>query len=369
MSWCWGGSAWRAAACCARESESMGCRWAALAAVASLQDGRASAAGAAFILAEGGAADGIDGACADWEEWDGKLWYDVVACWSRGWGASRARGPESLSVADILGTAAGALGRATWQDAGDDAMEDAPDRLAAVGFHVCAACRAAPVGWSGMPCTDGEALCGGGDGEELRSWSGVAAECFEVVEGAALRLLQRGSRQGWHLQRFLSWVQLAPADSRHADVLACLVSAVSACGSGCSGAGQEARDGRDAGLATQGVGAGASGGRPEAGGARAWSSGACEHCEQVLALHMMLVLTRNLDCWVELLARECSASLPSARRILSSSSMPPHMQRHRRCPHPRTRPASPAVALRCLPSSRSRASTSASASRPVPRRR
>ena len=306
-------------------------RWVTLAALASLQDQdgrvRPGAVGAAWVESKQaeeaeGAGEGVSGGCAFHEEWDGKLWYDLVSCWSRGWGAPGARGSggaqgmRGVGVAGKLGAAGGKLGgaRCPRDDGVEEEEEDAGAGLAALGFRVGVAGCDADVARNWGPCSDGEGLCGGGDGEGLRGWRGVAGECLEVVEGGAAGLLRRGSPQGWHLQRFLSWIQLAPTHPRHTDAMAAFVSrtAVVAAGSSCNAGGGVVAGGDEtdcntgAGLAAaHGVGAKVESGSQVVGQASDASGGSCEQCEQLLALHVMLVLTRNLDSWVHLLAREC----------------------------------------------------------------
>jgi hypothetical protein len=239
------------------------------------------------------------------EDWDGKMWCDVVACWGRGWSAGGGAGQVAANQGEEV-AALGVVGHVVAD-------------LAALAFRVGVADHPLRSARNWNSCADGEGLCGGGDAEPLgRRWRGGATEWVEVVGGAARRLLRRGSTQGWHLQRFLSWLQLAAPDPELTAALATLLSAPHLLPTGFVGgereegaaAGGDAGCGEDAGRGAAAGGGGGGGGGGS--GGEGWSRSACatcERCEQVLALHVLLVVTRNLDSWVALLASEFCASV------------------------------------------------------------
>jgi len=187
------------------------------------------AAAADHAASEGGGEGGGGGRGVehDEQEWDGKMWYDLVACWACGWGVG-------------VGRVAGG---------GEVPNEDLIRRLAALPFHLAGAASR-----FGGACMEGEALCGGDAGGAWRvggAWrmggwdegNVVDVEC--VVERGLVCALNYGAarreagcegagcegaygramcigetRENVDFEALLSWVQLAAPDADLIDVVA-----------------------------------------------------------------------------------------------------------------------------------------------------
>ena len=186
-----------------------------------------------------GAEDGAESLVVDNEEWDGQIWHDLVAYFGCG-----------LRVPD----GGGSLVRT----------------LTALGFCLGGVCDGS-VEWAGTRCLEGEDFCRGAGFEAEEVWEELRSD----VDGFVGMERSWGTRARWHLDHFLSWVQLTALDAHMTDILVALISQAS----------------------------------PDSGG-RAFGDSVsalrgltpCSQCVEIIGLRVLVALTGNLDSWVAILA-------------------------------------------------------------------